>query len=115
MRFKSRAMSRTGAAALLACAYGCYLGAQAGCSSPDPASLAGAKTWSSAQPDAAVADFVTVVAGLAPSDPRAAPLRQALKAHFTAVKGQSGTTAKTALQSTFTAACLAPSALAVGL
>jgi hypothetical protein len=76
---------------------------------------AGAKTWSSAQPDAAVADFVTVVAGLAPSDPRAAPLEQALKAHFTAVKGQSGTTAKTALQSTFTAACLAPSALAVGL
>jgi len=79
--------------------------------SPQP----GAANWSSTQPDAAIADFVNIVAGLAPSDPRTAPVTQALKAHFTAASAVKGTTAHYALESTFVAACLAPSAEAIGL
>ncbi len=76
---------------------------------------AGAKTWSSAQPSAAIADFVSLVAGLPPSDPRAPQLTTLLTSHFNTAKGMTGVTAKAALQSTFMAACLAPTASAVGL
>jgi hypothetical protein len=66
---------------------------------------------------AIVGDFVTLVAGLAPSDPRAGPLASALLAHFAealqAVDG--GAAATTALQSAFVAACVAPSAVSIGL
>jgi hypothetical protein len=80
---------------------------------------AGVTTWSSSacsdtscQP---ITDFVNVVAGIPPSDPRAMPLYQALLSNFDQSKAQAGMTATDALQSTFTAACMAPSALAIGL
>jgi hypothetical protein len=73
----------------------------------------GAKTWSSADPNAAIADFVSLVAGLPPSDPRAAPLTAVLQAHFASAKQAS--TATAALQSTFTVACMSPSAVSIGM
>jgi hypothetical protein len=82
---------------------------------PAGSAPAGAKQWSSAQPDAAVADFVHEVMGLAPSDPRAGPSQDALKAHFVSAMKQAGTTATQALQSTFVAACLSPSVVSMGL
>jgi hypothetical protein len=82
--------------------------------------VAGVKTWSSTSPDAAISDFVNIVAGLPPSDPRATPLENALKAHFSAAQQQLGMltaaqAASQALQSTFVAACMSPSALSIGL
>jgi hypothetical protein len=75
----------------------------------------GAKQWSSAQPDAAIADFVHDVMGLPPSDPRAAPSKDALTAHFASAMKQAGTTATQALQSTFVASCLSPSVVSMGM
>lgn len=72
------------------------------------------KQWSSAEPDAAIADFVGIVMGLVPSDPRSAKATTILKAHFTAAT-QQGSAAADALKSTFMAACLAPSAVSIGL
>ena len=74
----------------------------------------GVKVWSSADPDAAIADFVSTVMALVPSDPRAAGAAELLKGHFTAAV-QQGATASNALKSTFVTACLAPSAISVGL
>lgn len=76
--------------------------------------LAGQRTWSSGQPDAAIADFVHVVMGLAPSDVRAGPAQALLQSHFNAAV-QSGASASDALKSTFVASCLAPSATSIGL
>jgi hypothetical protein len=75
----------------------------------------GVTTWASSDPQTAVNDFATTVAGLAPSDPRTAPLEQALLGHFNAAKAATGSTATAALQSTFVAACMAPSAVAIGM
>ncbi|HEY8039788.1 MAG TPA: hypothetical protein VIF15_08355, partial [Polyangiaceae bacterium] len=77
--------------------------------------LTGVKQWSSGQPDAAIADFVGLVMGLAPSDPRSAPATALLKAHFTSATQQQGITPTAALQSTFVTACLAPSAVSIGM
>jgi hypothetical protein len=72
------------------------------------------KTWSSAQPNAAIADFVQIVMALPPSDPRSAQATAILTSHFqSATKG--GSNASDALKSTFTTACLAPSAVSIGL
>jgi hypothetical protein len=72
------------------------------------------KQWSSAQPDAAIADFLQLVMALTPSDPRYAPAQTILETHFTdAMNGGAGPTA--ALQSTFVAACLAPSTVSIGM
>jgi hypothetical protein len=76
---------------------------------------AGAKTWSSAQADAAIPEFVSLVMGVPPSDPRSGALLGALQAHFASAKAQSGATATDALQSTFAAACMAPSAVSMGM
>ncbi len=76
---------------------------------------AGAKQWSSAQPDAAIVDFVSVLMALPASDPRAAPSRAALSSHFRSALGQPGVTPTQALRSTFVVACTAPSAVTVGL
>ncbi|HVT08567.1 MAG TPA: hypothetical protein VHO67_13995 [Polyangia bacterium] len=76
--------------------------------------VAGVKAWSSANPDAAIAEFVSLVMGLTSSDPRAAQATSILQAHFAAAR-QQGATATAALQSTFVAACLAPSATAIGM
>jgi hypothetical protein len=81
---------------------------------PAKQQVANVKQWSSAQPDAAVADFVQIVMALTASDARAAPARGLLTAHFAAAV-QSGAAPSDALKSTFVAACLAPSAVAIGL
>jgi hypothetical protein len=75
----------------------------------------GAKTWSSKDPDTAIADFVAIIMAITPSDPRSGPAQMLLKGHFTAAMQQSGITARQALESTFITACLAPSAVAIGL
>jgi hypothetical protein len=76
---------------------------------------AGAPQWSSARPEAAIADFVGTVMALVPSDPRAARARQLLEGHFTEAAAQPGSSPGQALRSTFVVACLAPSAISVGL
>jgi hypothetical protein len=76
--------------------------------------VANVKQWTSKSPDAAIADFVGIVMALAPSDPRTAPATSLLTAHFTKAM-QGGATASNALKSTFVAACLAPSAVSIGL
>ncbi len=76
--------------------------------------IAGVKTWSSADPDGAIAEFVSLVMALTSSDPRAAQAASILHAHFAAAR-QQGASATAALQSTFVAACLAPSATAIGM
>jgi hypothetical protein len=81
---------------------------------PAAKQTAGVTQWSSAQPDAAIADFVGIVMGLPPSDARAAPATTILKSHFTDAVTQ-GATASDALKSTFMTACLAPSAISIGL
>ncbi|HEY6476309.1 MAG TPA: hypothetical protein VI456_06975, partial [Polyangia bacterium] len=70
--------------------------------------------WSSKDPDGAIADFVATVMALVPSDPRAAAATTLLQQHFAAAM-QQGATATAALQSTFVAACLAPSSVAIGM
>jgi len=75
---------------------------------------AGVTYWSSGEPDAAIADFVATVMGLVPSDPRAAPAAALLSGHFQAAM-QQGATASDALKSTFVVACLAPSAVSIGM
>jgi hypothetical protein len=74
----------------------------------------GAKQWSSAQPDAAIADFVGTVMALTPSDPRASQATSILTSHFHAAV-QSGATATDSLKSTFIAACLSPSFIGIGM
>jgi hypothetical protein len=82
----------------------------------DPAGSppAGLKQWSGAQPQEAIADFVSTVMGLTGSDPRSAPATALLQSHFAAAMKQ-GVTAAQALQSTFVVACLAPSAVSIGM
>ncbi len=75
----------------------------------------GAKHWSSQQPHAAIADFVGSLMALPPSDERAAEAQALLEAHFASALEQPGITATQALQSTFVVACMAPSAVSIGL
>jgi hypothetical protein len=75
---------------------------------------AGVTYWSSTDPNTAIAAFVGEIMGLVPSDPRAAPATSILTSHFTTAM-QQGATASNALKSTFIAACLAPSAVSIGL
>jgi hypothetical protein len=72
-------------------------------------------TWSSATPGPAIADFVQIVMGLVPSDPRYGSALAILTAHDQAALAVQGTTPTEALQSTFIAACLAPSAISMGM
>ena len=72
------------------------------------------KQWSSAQPDAAIAEFVPLIMGLTASDPRAPQAEALLKAHFMS-STKAGASASDALKSTFVVSCLAPSAVAIGL
>jgi hypothetical protein len=75
---------------------------------------AGVSYWSSGSPDAAIADFVGTVMGLVPSDPRAAAVTALQQQHFAAAM-QQGASASDALKSTFVTACLAPSAVSIGM
>jgi hypothetical protein len=78
------------------------------------ANMPNKKSWSSAQPDAAIADFVSIIMALTSSDARAAQATTILRAHFDGAKA-GGATATAALQSTFVAACLAPSSIGIGM
>jgi len=80
---------------------------------PEMKQVPNVKQWSSAQPDAAIADFVTTIMALVSSDPRSAPATALLKAHFSTAVEQ-GATPSDALKSTFVAACLAPSSVSIG-
>jgi hypothetical protein len=81
---------------------------------PAKTQVAGAKQWSSKDPDGAIADFVATVMAITPSDPRSAELVTALRAHYDAATKQ-GAAVTNALRSTFVVACLAPSAISIGL
>jgi len=76
--------------------------------------VSGVKYWSSSDPNGAIGEFVSLIMGLSSADPRAAPATSILQAHFAAAQ-QQGASATAALQSTFVAACLAPSATAIGM
>jgi hypothetical protein len=73
-----------------------------------------AKAWSSSQPDAAIADFVSTLMALTSNDPRTAPATGILRSHFDAAVKQ-GASASDALKSTFVTACLAPSSVGIGM
>jgi hypothetical protein len=75
----------------------------------------GVRQWSSAQPEVAVADFVATVMALVRSDPRAGKAEQLLRSHFSEAAAETGVSPTQALRSTFVVACLAPSAISVGL
>jgi hypothetical protein len=72
------------------------------------------KTWSSGAPDAAIQDFLGIVMALVPSDPRYTQAQSILSAHFASAT-KNGATPTDALRSTFVAACLAPSAVSIGM
>jgi hypothetical protein len=72
-------------------------------------------TWSSAAPEQAIADFAQIVMGLVPSDPRYPLALSILTLHNAAALAVPGTTSTQALQSTFIAACIAPSAVSIGM
>jgi hypothetical protein len=76
--------------------------------------VAGVKQWSSSQPNAAIADFVSTVMALSTSDARASQASSLLTSHYQAALA-AGATPTASLQSTFTAACMAPSAVSIGL
>jgi hypothetical protein len=80
---------------------------------PDPKSPNG-RRWSSTAAEEAMDDFVGLVMGLVPSDPRAVPARAVLASHYSAATA-SGASAADALRSTFVLACLSPSSLSIGL
>ena len=76
----------------------------------------GVKQWSSAQPTPAIADFVSLIMGLTTSDPRAAPAQPLLHAALpVGARSSRAPRRPQALQSTFVAACLAPSAVSIGM
>jgi hypothetical protein len=82
----------------------------------NPSAPAGAKTWtSSATPTAALADFVSIILAITPSDARSAPAAALLQAHFSSAMAIKGTSTTSALRSTFTTACLAPSFAGIGM
>jgi hypothetical protein len=74
----------------------------------------GVKQWSSGQPDAAIADFVSLMMGLVSTDPRSVKAQTLLRSHFDAAM-QQGASASNALKSTFVVACLSPSFVSIGL
>jgi len=74
--------------------------------------------WKSAAKDAAIGDFVAVLMGVPPSDPRAPGLADILQRHYAAaINGVHGTKEKPAdaLRSTFTLACSSPLGISLGL
>lgn len=70
--------------------------------------------YSSARPDAAIADLVQNLISLASSDPRSAPVQKILTDHFDAARG-AGLKPGDALKSTFVLACESPTSVARGL
>jgi hypothetical protein len=81
---------------------------------PAKKQLAGVKQWTSAESDAALEEFVSLIMALTPGDSRHAPAVTALKRHVAAARS-SGADASSALKSAFIVACLAPSSLGIGI
>jgi hypothetical protein len=82
---------------------------------PRSGSNAGERRWSSARPTEAIADFVSILMGLPPSDPRAEPSRTLLTSHYQSALARPGVSPTQALRSTFVVACVAPSTVSIGL
>jgi hypothetical protein len=82
---------------------------------PRSGSYAGERRWSSSRPTEAIADFVSTLMGLPPSDPRAEPSRSALTSHYQSALARPGVSPTQALRSTFVVACVAPSTVSIGL
>lgn len=73
-----------------------------------------ARQWSSTAPDAAIADFASIVMAIPSSDDRSAAVVSALHDHYQAALA-TGVSANEALTSTFVTACLSPSFLGIGM
>jgi hypothetical protein len=74
--------------------------------------------WSSTDPPKAIADFVSLVIGVPPADPRSADLTAVLNEHYTQALAMQTSTrgaATTALRSTFILACSSPLGISTGL
>jgi hypothetical protein len=82
---------------------------------PVAAQTAGVMQWSSSQPNAAITDFVSLVMGLTTPDPRTMPATALLQQHYQSALQQPGITPTEALESTFVAACLAPTFVSIGM
>lgn len=74
----------------------------------------GTSLYVGTKPDEAIDEFVKTVMALPSTDPRAEPARALLKDNFTQSTA-AGASASDALKSTFTLACISPSAVIVGL
>lgn len=70
--------------------------------------------YSSSKANAAITDFVANIMGISSSDPLAATMNQLLSDHYAAAMA-AGATPTDALKSTFVAACLSPTSVAIGL
>ena len=82
----------------------------------------GATSWTSTDPATAVADFVSLIMAVTPSDPRSTELQTILMSHYNDALASAPTPPSTkkitptqALQSTFVAACLSPSFVGIGM
>jgi hypothetical protein len=90
---------------------------------PKPGTLpAGATSWQSTAADAAIADFVSLIMAITPSDPRSAQMVTILTNHYNSALASAPTPPSTkkitptqALESTFVAACLSPSFAGIGM
>ena len=82
---------------------------------PTGKAIPGVTQWSSTQPTPAIADFVSTVMGLPSSDPRAASGAQRSSRRATRRRSRGAPQRLDALKSTFVAACMAPSAISIGL
>jgi hypothetical protein len=71
------------------------------------------KRWAATQSVTAIDDFVTLIIGLTPDDPRRPQALAALQNHYTAAAAASNSV--NALKSTFVTACLSPTFIGVGL
>lgn len=80
---------------------------------PDP-QQPGAKAWSSAHANDAIAEMVPLVMGLVEPDPRAHAAQAALAQHYADATAM-GATPTDALRSTFVVACLSPSFIGIGM
>jgi len=81
---------------------------------PTAKQVQGVQQWSSSQYQSAISDFVSEIMGLTSTDPRAAQAASLLQAHYAAAIAAKATPTA-ALQSTFVAACMAPSFVSIGM
>jgi hypothetical protein len=77
----------------------------------------GAKHWTSDQADVAIGEFVALMLGFTPSDPRTQAATAALTHNFqlSQASPDPSITKSDALRSTFVAACMSPSFIGIGM